>query len=323
MFNDKVSRHNYIIPFFASFVVALMFIYTDWERVFGSSFEDRQVFLDVFQGKSEYDVEFKFETFFFFLFNEQLWDRGVRFLNIDMGFSVPEIFTGISFLTVFCYAFFIVRRVGLGGLILLVNPLFIDMAYSQLRISAAMCFLLTAYNVRFVVLRVLLLSCAFFIHTASFLFVMIALSAAIIVRISERKQLSPLVSYFMLVAVGLSVAAVVGPLRVAILEFLGDRRTDYEIAAATWSYASMWLLLLAISIFQPPAFLRNYTNAIAIVFLAVFTFCTFFSVYGVRFLSAALPFIIVLLLRLGSLEKPAVFILFCGYAMVQWSLWFR
>ena len=323
MFNDRVTQTNYLITFFASCLSALLFISIDWERVFGNSFEDRQVFLYVFLGKSDYDVEFKAETFFFYLFNEQLWDKGVRFLNIDMGFSVPEIFTAVSFFTVFTYAYFIVSRVGLAGLILLVNPLFVDMAYSQLRISAAMCFLLTAYNSRFVGVRVFLICCAFFIHTASFLFVMIALCSAFIVKISMRRNWTPMTSYLLLLMVGLSVAAVVGPLRVAILEFLGDRRTDYEIAAATWSYASMWLLLLAVGIFQSPTFLRSNINAIAVVFLAVFSFCTVFSVYGVRFLSAALPFIIVFLLRLGSFEKPAIFIAFCGYAMVQWSLWFR
>lgn len=323
MFNDIKLRQSYLVPFLSSVLFAFIFIYIDWERVFGNSFEDRQVFLYVFQGKSDYDVDFKAETFFFYLFNEQLWDKGVRFLNIDLGFSVPEIFAVISFLTIFSYVFFVVARVGLVGLVLLINPLIVDMAYSQLRISAAMCFLLAAYEIRITAVRTLLICCAFFIHTASFLFVFITFCAVFISHFSNSRQLSQITNYMLLLFIGFAVAAVVGPLRVAILEFLGDRRTDYEIAAATWSYAAIWLLLLFSCVFQSRKFLLNYSNAIGIVFLSVFAFCTAFSVYGVRFLSAAFPFIAVLLLRLGTTERPAIFILLCLNSIVQWMLWFR
>ncbi|MCT6700614.1 hypothetical protein [Rheinheimera sp. 4Y26] len=321
MYQDEKGAR--FLPLFISILVATCFVLIDWPSVFGGDFEDRQVFFYIFLGKTDYDIPLSFETFFFYLFNEQLWDKGVRYLNVEVGLTVQEIFHVVSFFTVFSYAYFIAIRVGLFGVLFLINPLVVDLAYSQLRLAAAMSFILAAYNIRNTLVRVFLLSSAFFIHTATFLFVFIALACAHLLKKSYKDNYSRYLTLFLLTLVGFSVATVVGPLRAVILEFIGDRRVDYDIAASTMLYASMWILLLCISIFQNKEFINNLTNAIAIVFLSVFVFCTVFSVYGVRFLAAGFPFIIVMLLRLSPVERPFVIMMFSGYAMVQWFLWFR
>jgi hypothetical protein len=322
MFEQR-SFEQKSIAILVSLLFAILFVTVRWEAVFGQEFEDRTVYLFMFQGKPDFDLEFNKDTFFFYLFNEQLWNKGVRFLNTTMGLTLLEIFSGVSFLVAFSYCYFVTSRVGLFGVIFICNPLFVDLAYSQLRMAAAMVLLLLVFNLKSTLIRLILLSAVFFIHTASFLFVVIYLMVHCTIKISERYNLKGFMSCLLLTFSGFIVACFVGPLRVMILEVLGDRRVKYEADASGWAYSSIWLLILAVSFIQKREFFRNYTNAVAITFISVFIFCTAFSVYGLRFLSAALPFIFVLLCRFGPLERPLMILVFLMFSIFQWVYWMR
>lgn len=320
---ERASYEQKMVAMLVSLLFAVFFVLVDWERIFGQQFEDRHVYFFIFQGKPDFDVEFNKDTFFFFLFNEQLWNKGVRWLNISMGFSLSEIFGGVTFLTALSYCYFVTSRVGPFGAIFILNPIFIDLACSQLRMAAAMVLILLAFDSRIRLLTVLFVSMAFFIHTATFLFVFIALAVHLVIKWSEKYDFQNIVSCSLLIGTGMCVAIAVGPLRVWILGYLGDRRVNYDADASNWLYASIWIFILAIAYLQQRKFFRDYSNAIAVTFLAVFVFCTAFGVYGLRFLSAALPFIFVSLFRFGSIEKPLVILIFLAYSIVQWIYWVR
>lgn len=319
----QTSLEKKILALIVSLFFATVFLAINWEGVFGAKFEDRQVFFYMFQNKPDYDLEFNKDTFFFFLINEQLWNKGVRWLNTSMGLSLAEIFGIVTFLCAFAYSYFVAIRVSPLAVPLLVNPIFIDLACSQLRMAMAMVLLLFAYDSRIKSLKVILLCAAFFIHTASFLFLFIVFSVYVVVKLSERYNFQNIVSCTFLIVNGLLVAIVVGPLRAWILEFLGDRRVNYAAEASTWTYASAWMLILLVSYFQKREFFRDFTNAIAVTFLSVFVFCTAFSVYGLRFLSVALPFVFVALFRMGPIERPLIILVFLAYSIVQWVFWVR
>ncbi|MBU2177458.1 MAG: hypothetical protein KJ556_20390, partial [Gammaproteobacteria bacterium] len=288
---DNIGFERKLVAMLVSLLFAVVFISINWEGVFGHQFEDRQVYFFLFQGKPDYDLEFNQDTFFFFLFNEQLWNKGVRWLNLSVGLSLNEIFGGVTFLVALSYCYFVTSRVGPLGFIFILNPIFIDLACSQLRMAAAMVLLLLAFNTRVRMLSLLFICMAFFIHTASFLFFFIAFAVHLVIKWSEKYDYQNIVSCTLLVVTGCLVAVAVGPLRVWILSYLGDRRVNYDADASNWLYASIWIFILAISYLQERKFFRDYSNAIAVTFLSVFVFCTVFSVYGLRFLSAALPFI--------------------------------
>ncbi|MFN6262875.1 MAG: hypothetical protein ACK4XG_08700 [Chromatiaceae bacterium] len=317
------SFENKIMALMVSLLFAIFFITVNWESVFGNQFEDRHVYYFIFQGKPDYDIEFNKETFFFFLFNEQLWNKGVRWLNVSVGLSLDEIFGGVTFLIALSYSYFVAVRVGLAAVPLIINPIFIDLACSQLRMAAAMVLLLLAFNTRIRILALIFVCAAFFIHTASFLFCFIVFVVHFVIKWSEKYNFQNIVSCTLLVITGAIVAIAVGPLRVWILEFFGDRRVNYDVDASTWSYASIWVFLLGMAYFQRREFFRDYSNAIAVTFLSVFVFCTAFSVYGLRFLSAALPFIFVALFRFGTVERPLVILIFLAFSIVQWIYWVR
>ncbi|OBP15338.1 hypothetical protein A5320_08215 [Rheinheimera sp. SA_1] len=323
MYSVSQEFEKKFLSFVAAFIFATAFLLIDWEALQGIRFEDRGIYFYMFQGKPDVEVDFSKETFFFFLFNEQLWNKGVRWLNTSVGLSLNEIFGAVTFLTAFSYSYFIASRVGLLGIIFLINPIFVDLACSQLRMAAAMVLLLFAYNVKVRFLIFLLVCAAFFIHTATFLFAFIAFAVYLVIKWSEKYEFQNIVSCMLLVFTGFLVALTVGPLRGWILGYLGDRRVNYDVDASNWSYASIWVFILAMCYFQERRFFRDYSNAIAVTFLSVFVFCTVFSVYGLRFLSAALPFIFVSLFRFGSVEKPLVILTFMAFSIVQWIYWVR
>jgi len=323
MYSVSQEFEKKFLSFVAAFMFATAFLLIDWEALQGMRFEDRGIYFYMFQGKPDIEVDFSKETFFFFLFNEQLWNKGVRWLNTSVGLSLNEIFGGVTFLTAFSYSYFIASRVGLFGIVFLINPIFVDLACSQLRMAAAMVLLLFAYNVKIRFFVILLVCAAFFIHTATFLFAFIAFAVYCVIKWSEKYEFQNIVSCTLLVFTGFLVAVAVGPLRGWILGYLGDRRVNYDVDASNWSYASIWVFILAMSYFQERRFFRDYANALAVTFLSVFVFCTAFSVYGLRFLSAALPFIFVSLFRFGSVEKPLVILTFMAFSIIQWIYWVR
>jgi hypothetical protein len=323
MYFEKQSFEQKFLAFAVAVIFATVYLLVDWEALQGIKFEDRNIYFYMFQGKADLEVDFTKETFFYFLFNEQLWNKGVRWLNTSVGLSLTEIFAGVTFLTAMSYSYFIASRVGILAVVFLINPIFVDLASSQLRMAAAMVLILFAFTSRSKYLATLLIFMAFFIHTATFLFVFIAFSVHLVIKLSERYDFQNIVSCTFLVVTGLLVAVAVGPLRVFILGYLGDRRVNYDIAPSGWSYASIWVFILAVAYLQEKKFFRDYSNAIAVTFLSVFVFCTVFSVYGLRFLSAALPFIFVSLFRFGAVEKPLVILIFLAFSIVQWIYWVR
>lgn len=318
-FNRQHSSHS--ISLLLSLLFAFGVAVIPWEQVHGTSFVDREVYLSFFNAAPEVPISFEIFSVLAYVVNEQLWSQSVRWLNTVPGLSLPEIFGLITFASTFSYAYFVSSRIGPFAILLLVNPLLIDLVYSQLRMSLAMVFLLTAYSCRKPIVIVILAAVACMLHTASFLFIFMILSIIFSVRLAVRYDLSRFSSYVLVVWTGFLIALMVGPLRVIILEYLGDRRAVYEAPSTSWSYASIWIFILGAACIQTKMFFRDHTNAIALTFLAVYTFCTFFSVYGLRFLSAALPFFIVALCRFNVIERSLVILLFAAYSVLQWLYW--
>lgn len=324
MFNiDTASKPHRAIAVIASFLFAVFFSMVDWESVHGSFFVDREVYFSIFRNAPDFEISFSFFQLVAFIVNEQLWSQLIRGLHENIGLSLTTVFGVISFLLVFSYAYFVSSRVGPLAILLLINPLLVDLAFSQLRMSLAMVFLLIAFNCNRWLYRLPFLLIGCFIHTASFLFVIMALCVFVSVSLAEKYRLNRFNCYFLLVFTGFCIALVVGPLRTFILEQLGDRRIVYDAPATTWTYASVWVAILAVAALQLSAFFRNHVNAIALVFLSVYTFCTLFSVYGLRFLAASLPFFVVALCRFGSFERAFVVLIFAAYTIVQWVYWIR
>jgi hypothetical protein len=308
---------------FVSLLFAVFFALMPWQDIQGGAFIDRQVYFDIFSSESSIIIPLEWSTLIPFILNEQLWSITVRWLNNSMHISLTVIFSVITFMVVFSYSYFVACRVGTIAVLLLLNPLLVDLAYSQLRISLAMVFLLAAYNIKNALIAGIFILVACFIHTASLLFVFMAGLVFYCIRLTGRYDLGRVASYLSFVGIGFLIAVMVGPLRTWILEYFGDRRVSYDALPTSWVYASIWVFILCLASIQYSSFFRDRANTIAITFLSVYTFCTLFSVYGLRFLAAALPFFVVALCRFGNIERVLIILVFAAYSVVQWVYWIR
>lgn len=321
MIFDAHSFSQTIKALFVSLLFAMCFALMPWQDIQGGAFVDRQVYFDIFSSEPSTVIPFEWSTLIPFILNEQLWSNAVRWLNTSMSISLTLIFSAITFMVVFSYSYFVASRVGTIAVLLLLNPLLVDLAYSQLRISLAMVFLLSAYNIKNALIAGSLIIVACFIHTASLLFVFMAGLIFYCIRLTGRYDLGRVGSYLSFVGIGFLIAVIVGPLRIWILEYFGDRRVSYDALPTSWVYASIWVFILFLASIQHSSFFRDRANTIAITFLSVYTFCTLFSVYSSRFLAAALPFFVVALCRFGTTERVLIILLFAAYSVVQWVYW--
>ena len=83
------------------------------------------------------------------------------------------------------------------------------------------------------------------------------------------------------------------------------------------------MFLLAVTMFQKKEFFRSVENAVAVSMLSTFVFCTAFGVYGIRFIAASFPMLIVSMYRLGYMERPFVILSFMAFTIFQWIYWIR
>jgi hypothetical protein len=305
----------------ASIAFALCFLCVPWQQLRGVAFYDRLVYIEHFLYALPIADEKEISGFSAFLVNEVLWDMLVRGLIAHLALSVETIFVGITFLCLFCFGYFIARRHGPLSMLLLVNPLVVDFAMSQLRMALAISVIMLAFfsGRRLLVAAAAVLAC--FIHTAIVLFVGMYLVAAQAGKWARRMRLPPPTPGYIAMAGGLLVALLIGPLREAVLTGVGDRRTEYEMAAATLSYASFWILLLAAVPLQRRVFYDDDVNLLAVACLSAFVFSTLIGVFGARFISATMPLLLCATLAFGRPLRELAVLAYLFFMALQWIYW--
>ncbi|KRB81843.1 hypothetical protein ASE07_24160 [Noviherbaspirillum sp. Root189] len=294
-----------------------------WEEVAGRQFEDKEVYLERFLELESVIDEKEITSHVDFFLNEALWDVLVRQATHTFDMSVLAVLAVVSFLCLFSFARFLVKRHGMVSLLFLFNPLVIDFAFSQLRLALAMAItmpLFEAKNKKWAIIPVIV---ACYIHTATILFAGMYLAGWFIARHMAQKRMSPAVIGGVLIGIGFTVALCIGPLRDAILSAIGDRRAEYEMRPATLLYASFWVLLMIVIPLQKLSFYDIDAHILAVAALATFAASTAFGINGVRFIAATYPFIASAIFCLNRTVRPAMIFAFIGYMAVQWYFWLQ
>lgn len=302
-------------------VFALCFLYVPWEQIRGEAFYDRLVYLDHFLHAVPLLEDKDIAGLGGFLVNEVLWEVLVR--GLMEGFNLPAelILSGISLLCLFCFAYFMARRHGPLAVLLLVNPLVVDFALSQLRMALAVSIVMLAlFSGRRLAIAAAVVI-ASFIHTSIVLFVVMYLVAVQAGKWVNRMRLPASTLGYIAMAGGLLVALLIGPLRETVLSTMNDRRVDYEMAAASLSYASFWIVLLAAVPLQPKAFYRDSMNLLAVACLSTFVFSTLLGVFAARFLSATMPALLGAMLGMGRPVREMVVLAYLLFMALQWIYW--
>lgn len=303
-------------------VFTILVLIVPWEKLQGHEFEDVQNYLAYIDYGAPYltrmsGLDWGVEKVFGLFFFEALWDFLVFGLASIFGDGqiALKVFTAF---VVGVVSFFVLRRCRWYYLLLLINPIFIDFAFSQIRNAVALSLLILTFEVR----DKLTLAGSFFaaamIHTASTIFGSFILASRFIVNHARRIPIHPRLVGVILVLLFVVILTV---LKSSILGSFGDRRSDYEIPPVSYSYASIFILFLVVQFFSSIRLWRDPIFISAFLLIGTFTGLTLAGVDGARFLAIGFPFFVVSLSRIPGWTRPMFFVLLIPYVGNQFLYW--
>lgn len=309
-------------------VLALVFavgvLLLPWEAWQGFAFVDLEVYLETFQPTHESmrDI-YELDSILDFISYEILWDDFVRVLVRITG--DPRLALSlISAFVLWINACVLYRRYGyILPTVMLLSPLFIDFALSQLRLAFAISLLLAALNIRARAPALALVICAPFIHTSTPLFV----GLFGLVKYVERRGQEWSWQRIVFIAGGICLVLIVGLSfgRDALLIAMGDRRANVyadSYNSSSLMYVSFWAGLLFMQLVAGRDYLRRPDNLYAAMSLMLFVGLTLTGTYGSRFGAAAFPLVIAATLNLPPENRNIVLPVFIVFQLVQFLYWF-
>lgn len=249
---------------------------------------------------------------------EWLWNAGLSVATRYVGATPDEVFTIISLIFLWRFAVETAYRAGLISILLLINPLVVDLAFSQLRLALALAIMCLCYRGQFGRIGTVVgyTLCAS-IHTAIVLFAAMHFAAS---RPHNKLSWGWAV---LLVALGVSVSLATGPFRDEILQVVGDRRIDYHDMSSSLMYLSFWFLMWAFLVLKYPETLSASDSRYALIVLSVVVANIFTGGYSTRFIAASFPWLISTMCSWPSKPQGMMALVFIPYAIFQWAYWFN
>ncbi|MDA1256107.1 MAG: hypothetical protein O2928_16710, partial [Proteobacteria bacterium] len=174
----RVSKRKIFVPLvalIAAFFLSLM----PWDKLRGSEYYDRNVYVNYIDNVSNKINWFDFDGILTKITFEYGWHFILKYCTEVLQLNSTIILFIISFLIFFCSSIFVIKRHGYWACIFLLNPVFIDFCYSQMRLAFTMALIYIAYYFRtqkkFIYIP--LLAVTPFIHTSSVLFIFLFVAA--------------------------------------------------------------------------------------------------------------------------------------------------
>lgn len=318
--NRSILRYV-VVGVFCTGVMVVVPWHTIWEQAHGRPMIDRQVYLEqVATGdlRSDYSQP---DGVLSFITDEFLWAYLLNFLVRTVGLSIETAFIAISTFAVSAAVFLVLKKSGAIYLVLLLNPLFVDLTFSQLRIAFGMALLTWAYLLwarsRLLSALALLLACAS--HTAMTLMTAAFLGVALLgVRRFVR---SPGWHYTAVTALGAAIALAIGPLRSGILADIGDRRAviDYTQVQSGIRFYTIWIIVLIVLSLDWRAIRGTVSDRFAVMMLWASLLGAASGGYADRLLAITLPFFIV---SISHIRKDLIWIPWISYLAFTALYWF-
>lgn len=318
----KVNRKLTISLVFCT-IFALIFALIPWSNLRSTPYYDRAnyiYFIDVIPNKLEW---FDFDGILVKLMYEWGWHKFLQIMTVDLQLSSTPILFIVTFLTVLTASIFLSKKFYFLSFLLLLNPIFVDFAASQLRLAFAISFLLVAvwlYS-RKNLLYIPILCFLPFIHTSSVLFIFI-IGVALLLEKSEK--IPELLKTIIALMCGAIVSIVTGPLMSTILSRLEDRRAEYADMSSPLVYTSFWLILylyfLIKGLFEKTH--KSFSFYVSISVLTMILLGTIFGGYPLRFVAACFPFIIAALLDNKGKERTIIIAAYTFFTLLLWGFWF-
>lgn len=314
----KTNFYGFLTAIFGALIIALI----PWPSLREAPYIDRANNAGYIDHAPNRISWFDYDTAISKISYEYGWHWFLAFCTETLSLNSEQIFFFISFCLLFASILLISIKYNRWGFIFLLNPIFIDFAFSQLRLAFAMTIIYVAYFLysRSNKLYIPLILIVPFIHTSTLLFIFVFAAAIFLESLKTKSQVLKTTAA---VAAGSLIAIVTGPLMAKILSSFNDRRADYEDMSSPLLYMIFWIVYYLYLIIK--AYLekipRDISFYISLIILTVVFFNSFLSGYSSRFLAACFPFIILTLLKINGSEKPIIWLAYIGYTLMLWWFW--
>ncbi len=308
------------------FFYSILFTLIPWENIRSLPFTDRENYLDyVYYGINILDYK-DFNSIYSYIFNEWLWHYIIK--GISQYISYEYFFYLISFSLIFCMTYFLVKNISIYASFFLLNPLIVDLALSQYRISLAIVFIsLALFFYKNIFLRLLFFSIPIFIHTSALIFIVIFIFINILNKIHwEKVNIS-----YVLVLFGAFLSFLMSDYLNSILSFFGDRRDYSDIGriSSSFFYISFWLIVLIFLIlnsnryFNKLRWKNTLSQQYSLIILSMIAANIIFGGYSTRFLAVSFPVIIKSIYDINIKIRLIILFLYLIYLSIQWWFWMK
>lgn len=319
MITDKYT--NFIL----SFLYAYAFVFfIPWVEIYGSELIDIYSYLERMTYLHEGGREVEYYGIQWLL-REPIWKWIIIFLGDTFTDHRLALYL-ISFITVFIYTSFLLKRVEFYiAMILLINPMMVDLFLAQLRSAFAFSLVLIAYDLASKesvskYFPIVILIIAAFIHASmpifyAFYFLLYHFNS----RIKDYKY------YFISLVFGVVLAIFMKYGFGIILTILDDRHAGFDkyIAGSSVAYSISWAIIAVIigtfGDFSDKA--KRVTVAYAIMIMSFFFFSSVLDIFASRYVALIMPFIIIAIGYLPKHIKQGTYLFLLLYNIYSFKYW--
>ncbi len=306
------------IAFFASFIPWPEIYY----KYFGGILIDREVYTFKVIYNDHWLTYNELRSWIEIFTQEIIWDFSQWSIsNGYLGIYHEDFFQIVTTICLISMALVISRTKNYLSILLLFNPLVLDLVYSQLRSALALAVLnivyLTFRKVNIWMIFGAVVACA--IHTASSILVAgFILASLLSFKESFLFRLSPATKTALMLGAGVSVGLLIGPLREVVLSAIGDRRAEYSDLSSSLLYLSFWVALLGFMLVNFRMSVKSVEGCFSIFMLAILATNVFSSAYSIRLIALSLPLIFVAVFHFNVERRIFILSIFSLYAVAQW-----
>lgn len=315
----EIKNYN---PWIWAFFYATVYVFLiPWVDILGREFADtaNYIFRITYMKEGGKEAELSIIQM---ILDEPVW-RGILFLLgitfEDYRFSLYV----ISFIAMVLYGSFFFRRVEFYVIIiLLLNPMSVNLFIEQVRISLAFGLLLVAYDIKSKQIQAFVALMAFFIHSSMPIFI-----GVYFILNYYNKKVEARKYYLIALGIALGMALFMKFGLNAVLTAVGDRHAGYgDISAgSSISYSISWFMIaLSISIFANFEHEKERVIAgYAIVFMTFFFFGSILGIYAQRYVAVIMPIIIIAIGYLPSHIKQGTYLFMFAYNLFMFKYWLQ
>lgn len=295
-----------------------------WESIYGASLEDRRVYtLQIERKYLSFDV-MEYDSPLSYITDEYAWGALLNLLSRVLDLPIDTVFFTISFLIVSTAILLVRRNAPDVYLFLLVNPMFIDFAFSQMRLGLGVAIATWAYLLRsksrwVLPTRILLLIFSACVHTSVGLFIAVFMASRFIA--SRTRGTDPFVSYALSIALGIWAALILGPWRNSILSAVDDRRSVVEYGSSSMKFFVIWIFIAILLSADWGRQQPTLTRVVSLVAIITVVAGVPLDAYANRVLVTALPFLVSMIATLEAKLRVFGIVAYWGYLIIHWFYW--